>query len=93
MLPKLILIQNHFNKVNSNFNIMKSKIDKEILNTMSKDPGNWKGLFYYNKKDPRLLVPKFYPSMGWTFNFASPYAYITLLGIILISIVFAYFIR
>lgn len=69
---------------------MKTKLDKEILNTMSKDPGNWKGLFYYNRKDPRLLVPKFDPSMGWTFNFASPYAYITLGCIILIAVVSKY---
>lgn len=69
---------------------MKTKLDKEILNTMSKDPGNWKGLFYYNRKDPRLLVPKLDPSMGWTFNFASPYAYIALGCIILIAVVSKY---
>ena len=66
---------------------MKIKLDQQLLDTMSKDPGNWKGPFYYNKKDPRLMVPKLYPSLGWTFNFASPYAYITLGAIIVIAIV------
>ena len=69
---------------------MKTKLYKEILDTTSKDPGNWKEPFYYNRKDRLLLVPKLQPSMGWTFNFASPYAYITLTGIILIAIVSNY---
>lgn len=65
---------------------MKNKIDKDILDAMSKDPGNWKGPFYYNRKDYRLLVPKLYPFMGWTLNFASPHAYLMLLAIILITV-------
>jgi uncharacterized membrane protein len=37
------------------------------------DPENWKwGIFYYNKKDKRLLVPKRIEWMGWTVNFANP---------------------
>jgi uncharacterized membrane protein len=69
---------------------MKKHPSYEIIEAMSKDPGNWKGLFYFNKKDPRLMVPKLYPSMGWTFNFASPYSYITLVITILIIIVASY---
>jgi uncharacterized membrane protein len=65
---------------------MKRKLDEQILDAMHKDPGNWKGPFYFNPKDPRLTVPKLYKSMGWTFNFASPYAYITLICIVLIII-------
>jgi uncharacterized membrane protein len=64
---------------------MKTKLDRQILDTMSKDPGNWKGPFYFNRKDPRLLVPKFYPALGWTLNFASPYAYLTLILIFAIA--------
>ena len=70
---------------------MKTKLDKEILDTMSKNPNNWKGVFYFNRKDPRLMVPKLYPSMGWTFNFASPYSYILILSIVLIIIATQYF--
>jgi uncharacterized membrane protein len=65
---------------------MKINLDQQILDTMSKDPGNWKGPFYFNRKDPRLLVPKLYPSLGWTLNFASPYAYTTLILILAIAI-------
>ena len=60
---------------------------------MSKDPGYWRGLFYVNRKDPRILVSKLNPSMGWTFNFASPYAYITLIAIILIAISTSIFLK
>lgn len=66
---------------------MKTKLDQWILDTMSKDTVNWKGPFYYNRKDPRLMVPKLNPSLGWTLNFASQYAYITLGAIIIIAIV------
>ena len=32
------------------------------------DAGNWKwGVFYYNPKDKKILVPKRY-GMGWTLN-------------------------
>jgi uncharacterized membrane protein len=32
---------------------------------------------YYSKNDTRLLVPKKMKWMGWTLNFAHPYAYAT----------------
>ncbi len=67
---------------------MKKKLDDAILNNMSKDPGNWRGPFYFNRKDPRLSVPKQDPTLGFTFNFASPYAYIMVLAIILILVGF-----
>jgi uncharacterized membrane protein len=65
---------------------MKTKLDKAFLDAMSKNPNNWKGGFYFNPKDPRLFVRKYTPTLGWTFNFASPYSYITLGCIILITI-------
>ncbi len=65
---------------------MKIKIEKEILDTMRKDPGNWKGPFYYNRKDPGLIVPKIYPLLGWTVNFTSPYAWILFICIVLIIV-------
>jgi len=69
---------------------MKIKPNKENYDLMSKNLNNWKGIFYFNRKDPRLIVPKIQPSMGWTLNFANPYTYITLIGIILIIIAFQY---
>jgi uncharacterized membrane protein len=70
---------------------MNTKPDKEFLNLMSKNPDNWKGIFYFNRKDPRLIVPKFYSSMGWTLNFANIYAYLFLIAIVLIIIASEYF--
>ena len=69
---------------------MKKRPTPEILDAMSRNPANWKGIFYFNRKDPRLIVPKINPSLGWTFNFSSPYAYLTIAGIILIVIVSKY---
>jgi uncharacterized membrane protein len=51
------------------------------------DPANWKfGIFYYNKKDHRFIVPKRNPIMGWTFNFAHPagYIFLALLALLII---------
>ncbi len=65
---------------------MKSKLDREILNHMRKDPKNWRGPFYVNSKDPRIFVPKYNPAMGWTLNFASPYTYLAFILIVLIVV-------
>jgi len=35
----------------------------------------WRGLFYVNPSDPRLVVPK-RSGLGWTFNFARPIAWV-----------------
>jgi uncharacterized membrane protein len=69
---------------------MKSKIEKEILDNMHKNPGNWKGVFYFNRNDPRLTVPKL-NSTGWTFNFASPWPYVLIIAVVLIVIASWYF--
>ena len=51
----------------------------EDLNEPSSNPSNYKfGIFYYNPKDSRSVVPKLHPMMGWTLNFARPWAYIFL---------------
>jgi uncharacterized membrane protein len=41
---------------------MKTQLEKEILYSMSNNPGNWKGTFYVNKNDSRILVPKANPT-------------------------------
>ena len=65
---------------------MKTRLEKEILNTMSNNPSNWKWMFYFNRKDPRLIVPKYKSSTGWTLNFASSYSYLFLIAVALIII-------
>lgn len=69
-----------------NFRSMKKKLDQQILDAMSKNPGNWKGPFYYNRKDPRMVVPKYRTSMGWTLNFANPGIWLVVTGILLIFV-------
>jgi uncharacterized membrane protein len=65
---------------------MKSKLEKSILDSMSKNPNNWNGIFYKNSNDPRVIVRKIKPAMGWSLNWASPYSYVSLVFIILITI-------
>jgi uncharacterized membrane protein len=43
---------------------MKKKIDKKLIDSMNKNPNNWKGIFYVNSKDPRIIVPKINQSFG-----------------------------
>jgi uncharacterized membrane protein len=58
------------------------------------DPSNWKwGVFYYNKLDKRILPPKRIRGMGWTVNFAHPYSYLTMLGLIIILIVIGFYLH
>jgi uncharacterized membrane protein len=61
------------------------KFEKEIRNPATDNPRNWRGPFYFNRKDARLIVPKSNPSMGWTLNFASPYTYVAVVLIIIIA--------
>ena len=63
----------------------KEKPNKEIFDQWHDDPSNWRlGIIYYNKKDKRLFPPKRLKGFGWTVNFANPYSYLSLLGIILL---------
>lgn len=69
---------------------MKKKAQNEIIESPYKNPNNWKGNFYVNNKDPRIIVPKITPSLGWTLNFGHKTAYIAILGIILIIIAYQF---
>ena len=72
----------------------KEKSDKEILQNWHNDSSNWKwGIFYFNKKDKRLLPPKRIQGLGWTVNFANPYSILLLAGIILLTIAISLLIK
>lgn len=61
---------------------MESKPSKETLEKWSKDPNNWVwGMFYYNKKDQRLILPKRIAWMGLTINFANYKSILLMFGI------------
>lgn len=69
---------------------MKRKPERKRPDTLKNNPDNWKGIFYVNKKDPRIIVPKFYASMGWTLNFGNIYSYLGLIAIIAIILGFLF---
>ncbi|MCZ4243946.1 DUF5808 domain-containing protein [Pedobacter punctiformis] len=57
-------------------------------------PGNWKwGIFYFNKKDSRLIVSKQIPMLGWTFNFAHPISFVVLALMIIIPVLWVFFVK
>ncbi|MFW0715356.1 DUF5808 domain-containing protein [Pedobacter sp. N23S346] len=53
-----------------------------------KSKANWKlGIFYFNKNDSRLFVPKRIKILGWTLNFANPLSYLIIILIIVFSMI------
>jgi uncharacterized membrane protein len=65
---------------------MKTKLEIAILDSMTNNPNNWHGIFYKNSDDPRVLIRKPGLYRNWSFNWASPYAYISLISIWIIVI-------
>ena len=69
--------------------------DEKDLDDRYRDPRNWKwGMFYHNKKDERLFVPKPNPAHGSTVNFAhrlAILAFMTPLILIVILILLFFF--
>lgn len=65
---------------------MKKNPDSAHFDAMSRNPNNWRGPFYVNRKDRRVLVPKLNPKMGVTLNFGNPFTYALLLGIFIILV-------
>jgi uncharacterized membrane protein len=63
------------------------KRERQIPEFMNNDPGKWFGPFYFNREDSRIMVPKLNPSLGGTFNLASPYA--ILIIIVLFAVIIA----
>ena len=71
---------------------MKDQKGNQNPELMKNDPAKWYGPFYFNRKDPRIMVPKINPALGGTFNMANPYAILTVIAIIasiLITAIFA----
>jgi len=58
---------------------METSFDRKNQDWMVRDPKNYKGgIFYFNPRDLRIIVPKRNRWMGWTFNFAKPATYLIL---------------
>lgn len=54
---------------------------------------SWRDPFINNKKDPRLMIPRPHPRVGWTLNFGQPLTWIFLIVLVLVVILCAVFIR
>lgn len=62
---------------------MKTDFDQFENDRMINDPMNYKaGIFYFNRKDDRIVVRKRSKMMGWTLNFGHIYTYILLILIV-----------
>jgi len=69
--------------MSSNITPMKTDFDQFEYDLMIDEPTNYKwGIFYFNRKDSRIVVPKRVRGMGWTLNFGNIYTYILLILII-----------
>lgn len=54
---------------------------------MDTNPEKYKlGLFYFDPKDSRIILPKVNRMMGWTLNFGHPVTYLILLAFIALLI-------
>ena len=58
---------------------------RKELDEIWASPNNW-GLLYRCVKDPRVIVPRRRPWMGWTINFAHPLASAVLLVMVAIAV-------
>jgi len=61
-----------------------------MMDMMQKNPDNWKWIFYVNPKDPRVVVPKMNPAMGWTLNLGNKSTWIGFTIIFLILVTFTF---
>jgi uncharacterized membrane protein len=67
---------------------MKDPRNERQNDLWQRDPNNWRGgVFYFNRRDPRVMVPKRNPTMGWTLNFGNPISWLILASIAVLIIV------
>jgi uncharacterized membrane protein len=53
---------------------------------------NWRDEIINNKKDPRLLIPRPYPRVGWTLNFGQPLTWIFIIVVVLVLVLCGVFV-
>ena len=57
----------------------------EDLDRLWADPKNWR-IVYRCASDPRVIVPRRHRWMGWTINFAHPFAWPTLVLCVAVAV-------
>jgi len=83
LLP--LLLNNSFNAKS-----MKKLFEPDELGRNDTDHYKW-GIFYYNPDDTRAIVSKRIKWADWTLNFANPYSYLIILGIIGFALLLEYY--
>lgn len=58
---------------------------RKELDDLWANPNNW-GLVYWCAKDPRVIVSRRRPWMGWTINFAHPLAWAVFMAMMAIVV-------
>ena len=48
---------------------------------------NWRDPLIKNIKDPRLMIPRTYPRVGWSFNFAHPMTWVFIIILIIVIVI------
>jgi uncharacterized membrane protein len=63
-----------------------------LINSISNKLTYLNGGFYSNSKDPRIMVPKSRPALGWNLNYGNPKAVIlfVIATVIIVGIVVAF---
>ena len=56
-------------------------------NVLWSDPAHWTAVGYRCKEDPRVIVPKRNPRMGWTVNLAHPRAAVAMILLAVFGVV------
>jgi uncharacterized membrane protein len=60
---------------------------KYYRNKMKTNPEYYRwGIFYFNPKDNRVILPKMNAALGWTLNFGSPITYLIIIAFVLLLI-------
>ena len=64
---------------------MKAKLPAGTLQALWSNPAHWRaGGIYVCRDDPRRIVPKRLPVLGWTVNFAHRSSWAILIGILVV---------
>lgn len=69
--------------------MMENKFDEIHSKNESKNPDNYRGIFYFNRKDKRVFVPKWQNYRGFTVNFGNPLAYLLIIAVIGLIVLFS----
>lgn len=54
---------------------------------------NWTDPLIKNKRDPRLMIPRPYPRVGWTFNFGHYLTWVFIIVLVAVIVLCSIYLR